>query len=180
VYSIQVTVRGMSTSPTKSAINSDPPANCRNEEPHSQPRRTVERVHLGLAVTSGKRGTMGAVPSHLPVYRHGNVALTQSRRSSDCFDAHDSGAGMKGRTSLQAVSPAGLVIDTVTLEADQLLVIAHSGAPDAACTACGERSSQIHSRYQRRLLDLPSHGRSVRLHVQVPLRQCRMRPKDFR
>ena len=79
---------------------------------------------------------------------------------------------MMGRTSLQAVSPAGLVIDTVTLEADHLLVIAHPSAPDAACTACGERSSQIHSRYQRRLLDLPSHGRSVRLHVQVRRFRC--------
>jgi transposase len=106
------------------------------------------------------------------VDRHGNGALTQSRCSSGRFDAHDSGAGMMGRTSLQAVSPAGLVIDTVTLEADQLLVIAHPSAPDAACTACGERSSQIHSRYQRRLLDLPSPGRSVRLHVQVRRFRC--------
>ena len=51
-------------------------------------------------------------------------------------------------------------------------MIAHPSAPDAACTACGERSSQIHSRYQRRLLDLPSHGRSVRLHVQVRRFRC--------
>jgi transposase len=79
---------------------------------------------------------------------------------------------MMGRPSLQAVSPAGLVIDTVTLEADQLLVIAHPSAADAACTACGVRSSQIHSRYQRRLLDLPSHGRPVRLHVQVRRFRC--------
>jgi transposase len=79
---------------------------------------------------------------------------------------------MMGRTSLQALSPAGLVIDTVTLEADHLLVIAHPGALDAACTACGERSSQIHSHYQRRLMDLPSHGQSVRLHVQARRFRC--------
>ena len=79
---------------------------------------------------------------------------------------------MMGRTSLQAVSPAGLVIDRVTSKADHLLVIAHPSAPDAACTACGERSTQIHSRYQRRLLDLPSHGRSVRLQVQVRRFRC--------
>src|SRR3954451_10024367 len=65
--------------------------------------------------------------------------------------------------SLHAVSPAGLVIDRVTTEADHLLVIAHPIAPDAACTACGERSAQIHSRYERRLMDLPSHGQCVRL-----------------
>lgn len=80
---------------------------------------------------------------------------------------------MIGRTSLQALSPAGLVIDTVTLEADHLLVIAHPGAFDAACTACGERASQIHSHYLRRLMDLPSYGQSVRLHVQARRFRCR-------
>ena len=80
---------------------------------------------------------------------------------------------MIGRTSFQVVSPAaGLVIDSVTSEADHLLVIAHPSAPDGACTACGERSSQIHSHYQRQLLDLPSHGRSVRLHVHVRRFRC--------
>ncbi|MDR3739962.1 MAG: hypothetical protein P4L40_13200 [Terracidiphilus sp.] len=54
---------------------------------------------------------------------------------------------MTGRALFQAVSPAGLVIDRVTPEADQLLVIARSSAPDAACTACGARWGQIHSRY---------------------------------
>jgi transposase len=78
-----------------------------------------------------------------------------------------------GRASLQAVSPAGLVIDRVTAQADHLLVIVHPTALDAACTACGERSSQIHSRYERRLLDLPSQGRLVRLQVQVRRFRCR-------
>src|SRR4051794_22690918 len=74
--------------------------------------------------------------------------------------------------SLHAVSPAGLVIDRVTTEADHLLVIAHPIAPDAACTACGERSAQILSRYERRLMDLPSHGQCVRLRVQVRRFRC--------
>jgi transposase len=77
-----------------------------------------------------------------------------------------------GRASLQAVSPAGLVIDRVQAEADHLLVIVHPAALDAACTAFGERSSQIHSRYERRLLDLPSQGRPVRLQVQVHRFRC--------
>src|ERR1700748_2874350 len=74
--------------------------------------------------------------------------------------------------SLQAMSLAGLVIERVKSEADHLLVIAHPTASDAACTACGERSAQIHSRYERRLLDLPSHGRSVRLHVRMRRFRC--------
>jgi hypothetical protein len=58
-------------------------------------------------------------------------------------------------------------------EADHLLVIVHPTALDAACTACGERSSQIHSRYERRLLHLSSQGRLVRLQVQVRRFRCR-------
>jgi len=88
------------------------------------------------------------------------------------FDAHDPGAVIMGRVSLQTVSPKGLLIDRVTLEAGHLLVTARSVVQDAACTACGERSSQIHSRYERRLPDLPSHGRLVRLHVQVRRFRC--------
>jgi transposase len=65
-----------------------------------------------------------------------------------------------------------LVIDRVTSEGDHLLVVVHPTALDAACTACGEMSSQIHSRYERRLLDLPSHGRAVRLQVQVRRFRC--------
>jgi transposase len=100
-------------------------------------------------------------------------ALTQSRCSSCSLDVHDSGSVAMGRASSEAVSPAGLVIDRVTSEADHLLVIVHPTALDAACTACGERSSQINSRYERRLLNLPSQGRLVRLQVQVRRFRCR-------
>jgi len=65
-----------------------------------------------------------------------------------------------------------LVIDRVTSEADHLLVVVHPSAVDAACTACGKRSSQVHSHYQRRLLDLPSQGRPVHLQVQVRRFRC--------
>ncbi len=74
--------------------------------------------------------------------------------------------------SFRAVSPAGLAIDQVTTEADRLLIAAHPVARDAACTECGQRSGQVHSRYERRLLDLPSHGRAVHLRVQVRRFRC--------
>lgn len=67
-------------------------------------------------------------------------------------------------TAFQAVSPAGLVIDTVIAEADRLLIIARPVNLEAACPECGRRSGQVHSRY-RRLMDLPSHGRAVHLRV---------------
>ena len=74
--------------------------------------------------------------------------------------------------SFQAVSPAGLVIDTVTTEADRVLIAAHSAARVSACPDCGMTSGQVHSRYERRLLDLPSHGRSVHLLVRVRRFRC--------
>ncbi len=50
-------------------------------------------------------------------------------------------------TSFQAVSPAGLVIDAVTAEADRLLVIARPTTLEAACPECGTRSGQVPSRF---------------------------------
>ncbi len=76
------------------------------------------------------------------------------------------------RTSFQAVSPAGLVIDAVTAEADRLLILARPVSLEAACPECGKRSGQVHSRYDRRLMDLPSHGRAVHLRVRVRRFRC--------
>ncbi|WP_248633263.1 ISL3 family transposase [Cereibacter changlensis] len=42
----------------------------------------------------------------------------------------------------------------------------------AACPCCGSRSGQVHSRYRRRLADLPAHGFDVRLVVQVRRFRC--------
>ena len=55
------------------------------------------------------------------------------------------------RGSLQAVSPAGLLVEAVTAEPDRLLIVVRLSAADAACPECGLRSSQVHSRYDRRL-----------------------------
>ena len=76
------------------------------------------------------------------------------------------------RMSFQAVSPAGLVIDAVTVEADRLLIAARPASLEAVCPQCGRRSGQVHSRYDRRLMDLPSHGRAVHLHVRVRRFRC--------
>ena len=75
-------------------------------------------------------------------------------------------------SSFQAVSPAGLVIDTVTTEAERIVIAAHCAARYPACPDCGITSDQVHSRYERRLLDLPSHGRIVYLRVEVRRFRC--------
>jgi transposase len=74
--------------------------------------------------------------------------------------------------SFQAMSPAGLVIDTMVTETDRIVIAAYPSAQDAACPDCGTTSAQVHSRYERRLLDLPSHGRSVQLRIQVRRFRC--------
>ena len=76
------------------------------------------------------------------------------------------------RGSFQAISPAGLLIEAVTTEPDRLLIIARPTALDSACPECGRRSSQVHSRYDRVLMDLPSLGRAVYLRVHVRRFRC--------
>lgn len=74
--------------------------------------------------------------------------------------------------SFRAVTPVGLVTDSVTADQDRVLVAAHPAASIAACPDCGVVSTQVHSRYERRLLDLPIAGRSVHLRVQVRRFRC--------
>jgi transposase len=75
-------------------------------------------------------------------------------------------------TSFRAITPAGLVIDNVRADQDRVLVAAHPVAGIATCPDCGAASTQVHSRYERRLLDLPIAGRSVHLRVQVRRFRC--------
>jgi len=74
--------------------------------------------------------------------------------------------------SFRAVTPVGLVIDSVTADQDRVLVAAHPVASIAACPDSGAISTQVHSRYERRLLDLPIAGRPVHLRVQVRRFRC--------
>jgi transposase len=61
--------------------------------------------------------------------------------------------------------PQGLVVDSVGQDGEALLVTVHSAASGSACPSCGARSGRVHSRYRRRLADLPWAGRPVRVVV---------------
>lgn len=61
----------------------------------------------------------------------------------------------------------GLSIHQITRTEGVITVLAHSQTTCASCPSCGHLSSQVHSRYQRTLADLPWSGRSVRLVIQV-------------
>jgi len=61
----------------------------------------------------------------------------------------------------------GFFIEHVSITDGVILVLAQSQRESAACPDCAHLSSRIHSRYQRKLADLPCSGHSVRLVVQV-------------
>ena len=72
----------------------------------------------------------------------------------------------------QSLSPAGLLIDDVEIGPDRILITARCRAATGECPDCGRQSGRMHSRYERRLLDLPSHGRAVQLRVAVRRFRC--------
>ena len=51
--------------------------------------------------------------------------------------------------------PGGLVVERVLPEPDRITVVARSRLPTSTCPSCDAPSSRVHSRYERRLADLP-------------------------
>ena len=72
----------------------------------------------------------------------------------------------------RSLSPAGLLINDVEIGPDRILITARCRAATGTCPDCGRQSKQVHSRYERRLLDLPSHGRAVQVRVAVRRFRC--------
>jgi transposase len=64
-----------------------------------------------------------------------------------------------------AFVPRGLVVDDATSDDAGALITVRSVARASACPGCGSPSGRVHSRYRRRLADLPISGRPVRLMV---------------
>ena len=71
-----------------------------------------------------------------------------------------------------AIAPAGLVIEKIELVDGELLITGHSRAEFSCCPDCRQPSRRIHSRYRRRLGDLPSHGRLVRIELSARRFRC--------
>ena len=61
----------------------------------------------------------------------------------------------------------GLHIERVTASAHELLVQVISSSPKACCPLCSVQASRIHSRYTRRVADLPCVGQHVTLLLTV-------------
>lgn len=76
------------------------------------------------------------------------------------------------RLNMKNFLPAGLVVDHVGFDRRQIEISARAAKGWAACPECGVRSGRVHSRYRRRLADLPAHGFDVRLVVLVRRFRC--------
>ena len=79
---------------------------------------------------------------------------------------------MSKRVSVGGMGPAGLKIDSVEVGSGVVLLVARSGLTSAACPDCGVASCSAHSHYERRLADLPAHGRRVHLRVRIRRFRC--------
>ncbi len=64
-------------------------------------------------------------------------------------------------------APHGSRLVHFLIEPDAISVFLRAGAPTASCPVCGSDAQRIHSRYHRRLADLPCFGVAVRLHLTV-------------
>ena len=68
--------------------------------------------------------------------------------------------------------PPGLAVVQVLPTPERLTIVAQPRTPTASCPECGTTSAKVHSRYERRLHDLPWQGRAVALHVRARRFRC--------
>src|SRR5690242_11966808 len=67
----------------------------------------------------------------------------------------------------------GLQVEQFVEVATGFMAFVGSCRPTAACPSCGEISKRIHSRYERRIADLPWSGRTVAVTLRVRRFLCR-------
>ncbi|WP_370945359.1 ISL3 family transposase [Amycolatopsis sp. cg5] len=68
---------------------------------------------------------------------------------------------------------AGVVVDQIDVEDGTLLIRARPRGTSAVCPDCATVSVAVHSRYERRLADMPAGGQAVRIMLRVRRFFCR-------
>src|SRR5579864_8675185 len=63
--------------------------------------------------------------------------------------------------------PSGFLVESMTGEADGFVIVIRALAAACRCPQCGTICRRVHSRYERRLADLPAAGRRTRLVLQA-------------
>ena len=61
--------------------------------------------------------------------------------------------------------PRGFVVESAYYEGDKAIVVVRASGSVGLCPSCGAVSRRVHSRYRRRVTDLPLSGRIVQLLV---------------
>jgi transposase len=61
--------------------------------------------------------------------------------------------------------PAGFVVESAFYDSDEAVITVRASSTFGLCPSCGAVSRRVHSRYQRRVTDLPLAGRLVQLVV---------------
>src|SRR5262245_63659204 len=69
--------------------------------------------------------------------------------------------------------PVALKLAKVIPQADEIIVVVETAQTKAICPGCQTASIKLHSRYERRLTDLPWAGIAVRLHLRTRKFFCR-------
>ena len=80
---------------------------------------------------------------------------------------------MMSRTERERFLPDGLTTERIEVSGTMVVVHARASSATSACPWCGQASRRQHSRYQRRLADLPAYGREVRIVLSVRRFRCR-------
>jgi transposase len=68
--------------------------------------------------------------------------------------------------------PSGFVVESAIHDADTTRITVRGSKDSGICPSCGTISGRVHSRYQRRVSDLPLSGRSVQLVVVARRFRC--------
>ena len=71
-----------------------------------------------------------------------------------------------------ALVPLGFVVENATYDGAITVITVRRATRTGFCPGCGTISERIHSRYHRRVADLPLAGRSVRLVVAARRFRC--------
>ena len=74
--------------------------------------------------------------------------------------------------TVKALIPADISIVQILPAADKIVLVAQSKNNTSCCPRCGCASHRIHSRYVRRLSDLPRHGRVVEIRLHARRFRC--------
>lgn len=68
--------------------------------------------------------------------------------------------------------PAAINLDLLVSEKGYITLIVQTVQPHPGCPKCGQASTSLHSRYQRRVADLPWHGVTIKLQLNTRKFRC--------